>query len=312
MNRRSLLATGAGLVVAAAAVGVGARMDRLDDAADAIGLGPHRLPAAPDEVLLKSAVSELAAVTTAVAAVIEARPQLAKRLAPLTQRGREQTAALGKQPGSRPAADDVTLDDLAALSRKAAGRMADDAMSAVSGPFAQTLASISAGLLQSAADLSASHVAPARPRSDKSGGDAKQSEAAITALQRCLSQEHRAIYAYGFLGGRLKSGTDPQVRAARSFEAHRRRRDALSAIIDKSGATPVAPRVTYRLPRVSQASQADRLGQRIERESAAAYLHAVGATEDRFRALAISWLHRSALDILDWGASPVALPGRRG
>src|SRR5215213_7915927 len=68
----------------------------------------------------------------------------------------------------------------------------------------------------------------------------------IEALQVVLAAEHQAVFGYGTVGARLTG--KPRVQATAIWDAHRSRRDQISALITTLGGDPVSPEATYTLP----------------------------------------------------------------
>jgi len=156
MTRRALLGTGAALVVAAGAAFAGKRTGRVDEAAEAVGLEPRRLPAESDEALLRQVVRDQGVVLATVSAVASKFPALSASLAPLIEHGEAHLVALGSSTaastidldGLDAAEPAAALDHVASIQGQAAKDRARNAINAVSGQFAQVLASISASLTQ--------------------------------------------------------------------------------------------------------------------------------------------------------------------
>jgi Domain of unknown function (DUF4439) len=136
---------------------------------------------------------------------------------------------------------------------------------------------------------------------------------ATDAVQGCLAAEHAAVYGYGVVGGVLADIAGAghlRAYAKECYDAHRARRDALTALLSRGGQTPVAAHAAYRLPgRVAGTSGCSSLARQIERRCAAVYAFAVAHTADSSRAAAVDALTDCALREAGWGARPSAFPG---
>jgi hypothetical protein len=136
---------------------------------------------------------------------------------------------------------------------------------------------------------------------------------ALDALQSCLAAEHADLFGYGVLGGVLagiSSANSLQAYADTCYLAHRSRRDQLTALLYRLGATPVAAEPAYSLPfRVSGVAACTRLARQLEARTAAVYALAVANTVESSRSLAIDGLTDCALRQVRWGSTPAAFPG---
>lgn len=141
------------MVVAGAAV-LGDRAHKLDDVARSIGLNPVRKPALSDEALIRTAQEDQSFLLSSTRAVSDRHPDLAKTLAPLIANIEAHVAALGGM-ASGPEADPLpasaidSLDSVIEAHKKAAAGRTKESLEAVSGEFAQVLASIAVSLSQS-------------------------------------------------------------------------------------------------------------------------------------------------------------------
>ena len=96
----------------------------------------------------------------------------------------------------------------------------------------------------------------------------------LDALQTALAAEHAALYAFGVLGARTSSSSNPAVFQAVSsaYAAHRGQRDALAREVTQAGGTPVAAESAYVVPsRLSTPAQVQRAALEVERAVATAY-----------------------------------------
>lgn len=132
------------------------------------------------------------------------------------------------------------------------------------------------------------------------------------ALQAVVAGEHAAVYAYGVVGGRVRTETDR--RAARAgWETHRSRRDAATALLVEAQAPVPPPAPAYDLGgQVSSPGQARELAARVELATCGPYADLVGASEPARRHLAASWLASSAAASVAWGGEPTSFPGLAG
>ncbi len=136
----------------------------------------------------------------------------------------------------------------------------------------------------------------------------------LDALQECLAAEHAATYGYGVVGGVLAGTTAldsaDRARAAAAYVEHRRRRDALTELINGRGAVPVAAEPAYVLPgKVSSTRQCRELARTLEDRCAQTYADAVSRCVDDDRDLVARSLTGCSLRAVVWGARPEAFPG---
>ncbi|WP_406006454.1 ferritin-like domain-containing protein [Streptomyces sp. NBC_00637] len=132
--------------------------------------------------------------------------------------------------------------------------------------------------------------------------------AELTALQAALAAEHAAVYGYGVVGGRIREGRRPEVRAA--YDAHRARRDALVRELRDLGAEPVAASAGYALPfPVPDSAAAVRLATELEDRVAGVYSDLVRAAGDARRREAAGALRDAAVRAVRWRGGSVAFPG---
>ncbi len=117
-------------------------------------------------------------------------------------------------------------------------------------------------------------------------------------LQALLAAEHAAVFGYGVLGARLAG---PQRLAAQTAEnAHRARRDDLTARLRALGQTPVATRPSYDVATPGQA-EALALAVRLEEGMAVRWRDLAGGTVDKeLRALGIAGLTETAVQAAQW------------
>jgi len=154
ISRRALFATGAGIVALAGAAIYGDHTHKLDDLARTIGLEPRRLPADSDMALIKRAQADQTRLLLWTKAVAARQSGLAKMLAPLIANTEAQLADLGGvaanvRVGTPPAMNTAALDSVIVQHERATAKRSKESLEAVSGDFAQVLASISVGLSQS-------------------------------------------------------------------------------------------------------------------------------------------------------------------
>jgi hypothetical protein len=130
----------------------------------------------------------------------------------------------------------------------------------------------------------------------------------LDALQEVLAAEHAVVYGYGVAGANL-AGRERR-RAGRDRDAHRARRDELSALVEERGARPVTSAATYALPSpVRTAQDARVLATLLEERLGAVWADAVlGLTAD-LRALAVDGLRDAAVRAAVWRGGSVPFPG---
>ncbi|MEU6430025.1 ferritin-like domain-containing protein [Microbispora sp. NPDC046973] len=119
------------------------------------------------------------------------------------------------------------------------------------------------------------------------------------ALDRALSAEHAAVYAYGVIGGRTSGAL--LRRATAGFDAHRARRDQLRALITQRGGTPAEPGPTYRLPfEVRKPADAVRLAVLVEQRVTTAYLELAADRDPALRRIAALAAQECATRAYGW------------
>lgn len=204
-------------------------------------------------------------------------------------------ADFSPKPGGLPADPAAAEREATGLASAASNAAADDE---------------TAALLGSIAASEASHAALLGAPPELSGGawravDGKQ-------LNAVLAAEHAAIFGYGAMGAWLRG--DALAVCGELQQAHRERRDALSAAVVRSGAKPVAAAPNYQLPeQVTSAAAAIALGVTLE-ENCAAVWRALVPQRTHDRPTAIAGLAGCAIAAARWrtfaGQPPtVAFPG---
>ncbi|WP_430783877.1 ferritin-like domain-containing protein [Actinoplanes sp. G11-F43] len=135
-------------------------------------------------------------------------------------------------------------------------------------------------------------------------------------LAAALAAEEAAIYAYGVIGVRLRSG-DEVNRARAAEQEHRSRRDALVAKLAEARAGTAPAPAAYQLPfEVTDRASALRLAVHVEDGVAQAWRVLLPVTEAGDRTDALSHLTDSAIRATRWrrlaGVTPLtmAFPGR--
>ncbi|MFC6152012.1 MULTISPECIES: ferritin-like domain-containing protein [Mumia] len=129
------------------------------------------------------------------------------------------------------------------------------------------------------------------------------------ALQNALAGEHGAVYAYGFVAGRVEPGSAIQRQATSSYAVHRKRRDDLIALLTRDEQTPVEPAPAYDTGAVATTADVRRLAQETESGLVSSWLAVVGVTSGAARTYAVDATSDSATALLAWGGDPSALPG---
>jgi len=140
---------------------------------------------------------------------------------------------------------------------------------------------------------------------------------ALQALIAAVRVEQQAVYGYGLAGARL-SGRD-RTAALAALDAHRGRRDRLSILVARSGATPPPAAAAYLPPTpVVDVASARALCAALEDACAGAAwdLTAASGPASAERSLAVSWLTAAASAAATWRGSattpPPVLPGQPG
>ena len=132
------------------------------------------------------------------------------------------------------------------------------------------------------------------------------------ALQTALAAEHAALHVYGTLGARTSASASPTLfrDITAAYDAHRARRDQLTALVRDHGGEPVAAAPAYELPAPLDTPEAvARAALEIERRCEATYAWLVGQTAGTDRRFAISALTDAAVRALAFRGSPEIFPG---
>lgn len=128
------------------------------------------------------------------------------------------------------------------------------------------------------------------------------------ATTAAVAGEDAAVYAYGLVGARLPSTSQPAALAA--LQVHRLRRDRLRADLVAAGATPPPAAVAYDPPfPVTDEASARRLAAVVEQRLVPVYADLAAATTGQARADAVRVARESATRAISWGAQPQAFPG---
>ena len=132
--------------------------------------------------------------------------------------------------------------------------------------------------------------------------------AAVPVLQAALAAQHAVVFGYGVAGARLSG--DTRRRAQRGYDAHRARRDELSALLVERGTEPEPPAASYALPRpVEDARDAVELLTLLEERLAAVWADAVLELHGDLRGLATAGLRDAAVAAALWRRGSVPFPG---
>lgn len=134
----------------------------------------------------------------------------------------------------------------------------------------------------------------------------------VEALQTTLAAEHAAVYVLGALGGRTSQSATPELFAAMNaaFDAHRVRRDDLTAAITDLDAEPVAAEAAYDVPSgLERAERIARVARETEQSCATTYAWLVANTVDEMRRWAIRALNETAVRVLTLRGTPEMFPG---
>jgi hypothetical protein len=131
---------------------------------------------------------------------------------------------------------------------------------------------------------------------------------AVSVLQAALAAEHAAVYGYGVAGAHL-SGRQRSA-ATRAWNAHRRLRDELAALLTARGAQPVAAADAYQLPlRVHSPRSAASLALDLEERVTRSYLGLVAVPDASLRTFGALAMQASAVRAAGWRGATVAFPG---
>jgi hypothetical protein len=130
----------------------------------------------------------------------------------------------------------------------------------------------------------------------------------VAALQAALAAEHAAVYGYGIVGAMLAGRG--QATARTDWTTHQQARDALTTMLGKLGATPVAASPAYELPfAVTDAKSARKLAAALEDGVTGAYLGLVAVSEPTLRAFGAAAMQPAATRAASWRGTTVAFPG---
>lgn len=130
----------------------------------------------------------------------------------------------------------------------------------------------------------------------------------VSALQAALAAEDAAIFGYGVAGAHLAGSS--QAAARQYWTAHNQARDALTAMISRLGATPVAAQSFYLLPfPVHDAATAMALAAYLEDGMAGAYLGIVAVSDTQLRSFGALAMQAPARRAAFWRGSTQAFPG---
>ncbi len=135
----------------------------------------------------------------------------------------------------------------------------------------------------------------------------------VAALQTTLAGEHAALYVYGALGAQTSQSGAPTLFAAvtDAYDAHRARRDQLTALLTEQGAAPAAAEPAYELP--SDLGSVDAVTARaleLERSCAVTYRYLVANSPRARRRYAVDLLKNTAVRELAFRGTPETFPGK--
>jgi len=130
----------------------------------------------------------------------------------------------------------------------------------------------------------------------------------LDVVQRALSAEHAAVYAYGVIAAQLAGA--PRRDAAAALDHHRSRRDRLRAYVIEGGSKPAEPDAAYQLPTsVLTPVAAQALAANVERLVALAYGDLVAAADGDLRGFAAHALADAAVRETGWRGQAPQFPG---
>ncbi len=133
----------------------------------------------------------------------------------------------------------------------------------------------------------------------------------LAALQAALAAEHATTYGYGVVGALLPG--NEQGTALSDWTLHQHARDALTEMITRLGAIPVAASAADKLPfPVTDAASARRLAAIIEDGVTRAYLGIVAVTDARLRTFGALAMQQPASRASAWRGTTTAFPGMTG
>jgi len=131
---------------------------------------------------------------------------------------------------------------------------------------------------------------------------------AVAALRAALAAEDAAVFGYGVAGAHLTGSR--QDAAEQDWTTHNEARDALTAMITRLGASPVAAQAFYQLPlRVHDATTAMALAAYLEDGVTRAYLGLVAVSDPRLRDYGALAMQGSAGRAAYWRGGTQAFPG---
>lgn len=130
----------------------------------------------------------------------------------------------------------------------------------------------------------------------------------VAALQAALAGEHAAVWAAGRAAGELTGRQ--RTAALRQLDAHRADREALRQQLVALGVTPVEAAPAYAEPfPVEGPAGGRRLLAHVGRGLAAAYADLAAASPVAGRRRPARSATDSAVQAVEWGATPEAFPG---
>jgi Domain of unknown function (DUF4439) len=130
----------------------------------------------------------------------------------------------------------------------------------------------------------------------------------VPALQAALAAEQAAVFGYGVAGAHL-SGSELAA-AEQDWTGHNKARDALTAMISRLGASPVAAQAFYQLPfAVHDATSAKALAAYLEDGVTRAYLGIVSVSNVRLRGFGALAMQGPAQRAAYWRGTTQAFPG---
>jgi Domain of unknown function (DUF4439) len=273
-----------------------------------------------DEEIVAAALRDATRLAASYAAALDRHPDLEGLLADLLADVEEHVDVL---TGATDDSDGETRADstvprsardarrwLADLEKQAIRRRRTDSVAAESGDLARLLASMAACHSQHVRVLAPGDGLRSRSPAPDPAADYDESGPLVNTINDTLAGEHAAIYAYGVVGGRLDYDSAPALEATEAWDAHRRRRTGLTAIVEAAGADPAVAAAGYRLPRpIGNVADARVVAQRVEDRCAVLYATLVGTASGDLRAYAVDALIDAAVRGLDWGAPTSPLPG---
>lgn len=135
---------------------------------------------------------------------------------------------------------------------------------------------------------------------------------ARAALQDALAAEHAAVWVLALLGAQTSASADPGLaaRLVEAYDAHRVRRDRLTALLNHDNAEPVAALPAYEVGAdLSTPEVVEEVALGLEKACAVVWATAVAFTSGDQRRFAVDVLNETAVRELAFRGTPEMFPG---